>query len=128
MKSFNQEASNLLLKKPTDHTYSGKHFQSPELVWKDFIPYQGVKRAIQIFRYFRTNYLLLNVLYLNKMLYKFGKIVSRVLFDGRNSNPNTSFLSLYTSKLFVESAKAVIRTRLVTPPSLHRAPSLFYLS
>ena len=35
MKSFNQEASNLLLKKPTDHTYSGKHFQSPELVWKD---------------------------------------------------------------------------------------------
>ena len=50
------------------------------------------------------------------MLYKFGKIVSRILFYGRNSNPNTSFSSLYTSKLFVESAKAVIRTGLVTPP------------
>ena len=33
MKSSNQETSNLLLKKPTDHRYSSKHFQKSDMVW-----------------------------------------------------------------------------------------------
>ena len=65
----------LNVEKPTAQTYFQKKFQNPKLEWKDM--YASPRRVtintnLHIFEYI----LLQNVLYLNDMLYKFGKRIS----------------------------------------------------
>ena len=64
----------LNVEKPTTKTYFEKRFQNPELKWEDI--YTLTRRLtitnLRIFQY----KLLHNILYLNEMLYKFGKNVS----------------------------------------------------
>ena len=65
----------LKVEKPTFQTYFEKKFQNPELEWKDIytLPRRvTINTNLRIFQY----KLLHNILYLNKMLYKFGKKVS----------------------------------------------------
>ena len=65
----------LNVEKPTAQTYLEKNFQNPELKWKDIytLPRRAtINTNLCIFQY----KVLHNILYLNKMLYKFGKKVS----------------------------------------------------
>ena len=65
----------LKVEEPTAQTYFEKKFQNPELEWKTIytLPRRvTINTNLRIFQY----KLLHNVLYLNKMLYKFGKKLS----------------------------------------------------
>ena len=65
----------LNVEKPTIQTYFEKKIQNPELEWEDIytLPRRvTINTNLRIFQY----KLLHNVLYLNEMLYKFGKNVS----------------------------------------------------
>ena len=65
----------LQVEKPTAQTYFKKIFQNPELEWKDMYTLPRcvtINTNLHIFQY----KLLHNILYLNVMLYKFGKKVS----------------------------------------------------
>ena len=63
--------------KPTAQLHIEKNFQNHELKWKDIytLPIR-VTINLRIFQY----KLLHNILYLNKMLYKFGRKVSHFAF------------------------------------------------
>ena len=65
----------LSVEKPTAQTYFEKKFQNPELEWKDIYTLRRrvmINTNLCIFQY----KLLHNILYLNEMLYKFGKKVT----------------------------------------------------
>ena len=111
MKSSNQETSNLLLKKPTDHKCSSK-FLFRNLIWYEmiFIPYQSVKRNMQAFCSLFVTQCFTPYQNALENVFKFGETVSLCSFHGRNSSPNTSFSFVYTNKISVESANVVIQT------------------
>ena len=65
----------LNIEKPTTQTYFQKKFQNSEMEWKDMyilLTCVKINTNLRIFQY----KLLHNILYLNEMLYKFGKKVS----------------------------------------------------
>ena len=82
-KLSSRELYNMLLilniEKPTDRIYFQKKFQKSELEWKDLctLPrHATINTNLRVFQH----KLLHNILYLNEMLYVFGKKVSPLFF------------------------------------------------
>ena len=95
----------LKVEKPNSQTYFEKSFQNLELEWKDIY---NLPRRVTIntnLRIFQCK-LFHNILYLNKMLYKFGKKVSPLcsFLHGRVGKPNSSFSLLYKHKFSLDAA------------------------
>ena len=75
--------------KPTSQHYFEKHFSQSNIDWKKIYTLPRavtVDNRIRVFQYKLLN----NILFLNKMLFKFG-IVSRSLCSFCNSEEETSF-------------------------------------
>ena len=89
----------LSVEKPTAQTYFDK-IQNLELEWKDIcnLPRRvTINKNIRIFQY----KLLHIVLYLNKMLYKFGKKLSHLaLFEWKNLKAQFTFIILAQKQTF----------------------------
>ena len=107
----------LNVEKPTIQTYFEKKFQNPELEWEDIytLPRRvTINTNLRIFQY----KLLHNVLYLNEMLYKFGKNVSHfVLFARKNLKAKFTFFILAQRQTLCLDAATTFYPKCINNPS-----------